>query len=210
MNAASVRTSLLAVALVFVVVGARADSTTPSLVSDRASIAAGEPSPSCRLGNVLLFTGYGYGGAPGGVWRTDGSDDGTTIVLPILGANSLTLVGNVVCFAANDGIHGRELWQTDGSTTGTFLVRDMQPGPIGSQLEGFHAMNGTLYFNAETSNGYKRLHAYTPAPAPPPPDPADLNHDGKVDAADVVALVNRVTSSTVTSTPAVSAKVEAH
>ena len=32
---------------------------------------------------------------------------------------SLTLVGDYVYFAANDGTHGIELWRTDGTTAGT-------------------------------------------------------------------------------------------
>lgn len=31
-------------------------------------------------------------------------------------------------FAANDGVHGRELWTTDGTTSGTYMLRDIAPG----------------------------------------------------------------------------------
>ncbi len=39
----------------------------------------------------------------------------------------LTTVGDLVFFSAHDGIHGRELWVTDGTVDGTHLVKDILP-----------------------------------------------------------------------------------
>jgi ELWxxDGT repeat protein len=58
----------------------------------------------------------------------------------------LTAVGDVVYFAADDGIHGRELWRSDGTAAGTSLVRDIVPGPDGSELMDLTNVQGTLYF----------------------------------------------------------------
>jgi len=41
-----------------------------------------------------------------------------------------------VYFVAGDPTHGRELWWSDGTTAGTHLVVDLQPGPFPLQLEG--------------------------------------------------------------------------
>src|SRR4051812_12277138 len=41
---------------------------------------------------------------------------------------SLTVVGDVVYFVADDGSNGRELWRSDGPPAGTVLVKDIYPG----------------------------------------------------------------------------------
>ena len=40
--------------------------------------------------------------------------------------------GSLVCFNADDGINGRELWRSDGSPEGTYRHADLQPGVGGS------------------------------------------------------------------------------
>src|SRR5262249_31673221 len=45
----------------------------------------------------------------------------------------LTDVNGTLFFIADDGKHGPELWKSDGTAAGTVLVKDVRPGPIGSQ-----------------------------------------------------------------------------
>jgi len=41
---------------------------------------------------------------------------------------SLRQLNGKLYFNANDGVHGRELWATDGTEAGTQLVKDISPG----------------------------------------------------------------------------------
>ena len=44
-------------------------------------------------------------------------------------ADLLMAAGNIVYFQADDGVHGRELWRSDGTEAGTFMVVDALAGP---------------------------------------------------------------------------------
>jgi ELWxxDGT repeat protein len=62
--------------------------------------------------------------------------------------DSLTDVGGTLYFSAEDGIHGRELWRSDGTEAGTLIVKDLVPGALGSSPWNPTDVGGTLYFTA--------------------------------------------------------------
>ena len=38
------------------------------------------------------------------------------------------VIGATTFFTSDDGIYGKELWKTDGTTLGTVMVKDIRPG----------------------------------------------------------------------------------
>ncbi|MEX0641590.1 MAG: ELWxxDGT repeat protein, partial [Pirellulales bacterium] len=117
---------------------------------------------------TLLFIAYddqhGYE-----LWRSDGTAAGTSLVKDVRpGPEGLrtrddypfqqfTVAGDTLYFVADDGVHGRELWQTDGTETGTSLVKDIWLGDGSSQVAGLAAFEGRLYFGATDQDGDREL-----------------------------------------------------
>ncbi|MDR2805384.1 MAG: T9SS type A sorting domain-containing protein [Dysgonamonadaceae bacterium] len=57
-------------------------------------------------------------------------------------------------FAASDATHGEELWVTDGTQAGTHLVKDIQPGTAGSDINWLARFNDKVVFAAnDGTNG---------------------------------------------------------
>ena len=65
-------------------------------------------------------------------------------------ASGLTPMCGVLYFYATDGVHGHELWRSDGTAQGTWLVEDLRTGETGSfdSLSYLLAACPRLYFNA--------------------------------------------------------------
>jgi ELWxxDGT repeat protein len=62
-------------------------------------------------------------------------------------------INGTLFFTADDGVHGRELWKSDGTEQGTILVKDINPGQ-GSAFSATASpwmtdVNGTLFFAAD-------------------------------------------------------------
>src|SRR6266511_213901 len=59
-----------------------------------------------------------------------------------------TKVNRTLFFAANDGVHDRELWKSNGTRAHTRLVKDIKSGGRGSSPSGLTDVSGTLFFAA--------------------------------------------------------------
>lgn len=62
---------------------------------------------------------------------------------------SFAVLNGFAYFSANDGINGRELWRSDGTTAGTSLVKDVYPGSLSSFPQLITASKEKLFFTVD-------------------------------------------------------------
>ncbi|MHA7634014.1 ELWxxDGT repeat protein [Corallococcus sp. M7] len=70
--------------------------------------------------------------------------------VPELSPGNFVELGATQFFTMDDGIHGPELWRTDGTAEGTAMVADLMPGALGSNPAALIPMGNRLYFVART------------------------------------------------------------
>jgi ELWxxDGT repeat protein len=99
---------------------------------------------------------------------------------PALSAGTpLAVAGNRVVFEAKD-VHGTEPWTSDGTGAGTRLLRDLCPGPCGSDSNGFVAHARIVDFRSTWGNVTRLVRTdgrtaviLARLVPPPPPDPGN-------------------------------------
>jgi ELWxxDGT repeat protein len=121
-----------------------------------------------KSNGLLFFTGTTfvngeYAGAE--LWASDGTEQGTSLVKEIWPGKASALddynqkllaYNGGIYFVANDGQHGPELWKSDGTSSGTTLVNDINVGARGSQPVSMTLVNNELYFSADDGlSGYE-------------------------------------------------------
>ncbi len=127
---------------------------------------------SGSISDGVEFQGMFFFSAGDGLWKSDGTPDGTVLVKDISpgvygsAPYSFTVVNNTLFFRANDGTHGYELWKSDGTPDGTVMLKDIYPGTNGAWTTGydyyystspnFTVVNNTLFFIAnDGTHGYE-------------------------------------------------------
>ncbi len=71
-----------------------------------------------------------------------------------IAGNPYAILNSVMYFSANDGVHGNELWRSDGTAGGTYLVKDIQPGINSSAPSEIIVANNKLYFTTLPTLSY--------------------------------------------------------
>jgi ELWxxDGT repeat protein len=126
------------------------------------------PGVLLRNGRLLFAAEDGHNGRE--LWSSDGTRTGTQMVRDInpgrsplppepdcddrpdtgLSSNPQDLVAfrQGVLFTADDGVHGREIWWTDGTRAGTRLVRDLRPGTASALPHHLTPLKTAVYFFA--------------------------------------------------------------
>ncbi|MEO0687491.1 MAG: ELWxxDGT repeat protein, partial [Cyanobacteria bacterium J06649_11] len=133
------------------------DSSNPDLLAD--------------VGGTLFFSAEdGTSGRE--LWKSDGTEAGTVLIKDINPGSSSSIsptpftpptsnsgnkfadVSGTFYFIADDGTNGNELWKSDGTNSGTILVKDIISGSGGSDPSNLTNVNGTLFFTVnDGSNG---------------------------------------------------------
>ena len=135
------------------------------------------------IDDILYFSGW-TDNSGGELWRSDGTEAGTYMVKDINpGSNQSSPMnygwstaschsrslcgavpqssGSLIFFTANDGEHGHELWATNGTEEGTYMVKDIKVGDDNADISSLTMLGDTVFFEAwdptPGSNRYRAL-----------------------------------------------------
>ena len=116
-------------------------------------VPSSSPHSFVQLNGVVYFIAVEEGNLSKKLWMTNGST--VTKVHDVAIQSELTVGGNYIYFAARPEALNTELWKSDGSTSGTVLVKDIYPGGEGMDTKASEPLeltfvNGTLFFTAQT------------------------------------------------------------
>jgi ELWxxDGT repeat protein len=160
-------------------------AVTPTLVADINPVTVGAladhsvtvytpsyPYSGTRAPEFVSFAGRTFFPADDGIhglelWVSDGTPGGTSLLKDINQTRNdfaggsepsdFFVAGDTLYFSANDGVHGDELWKTDGTAAGTVLVKDISqtPTPLTSSYPHDFARlaDGTVLFVANGDGG---------------------------------------------------------
>ena len=120
-----------------------------------------------NLGGTYYFYCAGWVNSQllSGLWQLDNSTGGATLYSWLRKFGSIYLkaiqLGNILIGTGYDAAHGYQLWRSDGTNAGTYMIKDLAPAPNSSfwEAEDGYSFNGNVYFFADTTglNGTNRV-----------------------------------------------------
>jgi len=137
------------------------DGTTTVMLKDIVTgTESSKPSELTNINGTTLFFSATSTANGNELFKTDGTAAGTVLVKDLLPGDNgktpptpnssnpkhLINVNNILFFTTNIG-NGYELWTSDGTSTGTKIVKPINSG-VGSDPDSFCAIGSTLYFTA--------------------------------------------------------------
>lgn len=130
------------------------------------------PQGLTAAGEQLFFVA-GDGQGRNGLWRTDGTEEGTRYLKPLSAASTflpfiMESVGSVLYFAGADDSSGTELWKSDGTVEGTVQVMDLVPGQASSLPRALTRAGAKLFFAARDPEAGEELWALDLCDRAPP------------------------------------------
>lgn len=138
-----------------------------NVVTNASSVSPTDDTQFIELNGYVYFAA---GSASNNVelWRTDGTTVGTTLVKEINASTSsssnpnyITVLNNSFVFSASNGLsgsnNGTELWISDGTTAGTVLLKDINPGTASSSPSNFVHLDGEIFFTADNGTNGREL-----------------------------------------------------
>jgi ELWxxDGT repeat protein len=103
--------------------------------------------PGSYVGDIAAFNGSVYFTTSDAVMKADGHGGAAPVPLPagLTDFGFVAALGGRLYFTADDGVHGIELWSTDGTPAGTSRLTDINPGSGSSFPLGPDEAGGSLY-----------------------------------------------------------------
>ncbi|MCB9303411.1 MAG: T9SS type A sorting domain-containing protein [Lewinellaceae bacterium] len=107
------------------------------------------------IGDDFIFKSYG------GLWKTNGTPEGTSLISDGNGDGyfnpyQLTQFGQKAIFSTDDAVYRQEPWITNGTPEGTHLIKDIH-STYGSSADEFTAVEDFVFFQAEADLDFRRL-----------------------------------------------------
>ncbi len=98
------------------------------------------------VGSTLYFEVWPTAGGAPELWESDGAT--MSRVSTVIWPGDLVNVGGTLFFSGSgsNGANGQELWKSDGTSSGTTMVADINPGSGGSNPQGLTALGSRVYF----------------------------------------------------------------